>query len=107
MLLVMVVKVSGPMSPLTSKASLNRLGVRYLSELCGRSQLYFSLQLSRVHPTLLSVLNQVVLRHSSRSLPWKLSACPYCMGRSGWMLTRPASFNSAKRSCAFRSGLGS
>jgi hypothetical protein len=32
----------------------------------------------------------VSARHSSRSRPWKLSTCPFCIGLPGWMGCEPA-----------------
>ncbi len=29
--------------------------------------------------------NQFAFKHSSRTLPWKLSTCPFCIGLPGWM----------------------
>jgi putative ABC transport system permease protein len=38
--------------------------------------------------TSFSVWNQCAFRHSSRSRPWKLSTCPFCIGLPDWMCTR-------------------
>lgn len=62
----------------------NSAGVRYPSELCGRSQLYSSRQLATVRRTSPSMRNQLTFKHSSRSHPWKLSTWPFCIGRPGW-----------------------
>jgi hypothetical protein len=47
-------------------------------------------------PDVVQCRNQVGLRHSSRSLPWKLSTWPFCIGRSGWMCTGTSFQSSAQ-----------
>ncbi len=40
-------------------------------------------------PDIIQRAEQLALRHSSRRRPWKLSTWPFCIGRPGWMGTRP------------------
>jgi hypothetical protein len=70
-------------SKLTTCASANSLGVRYPKLLCGRSSLY-----SLRHAVIFlrasnKFWNQLTAKHSSRSRPWKLSTCAFCVGLPG------------------------
>ena len=47
----------------------------------GRSGLYSSRQVDRLHRTSFGVRNQVALRGSSRTPPWKPSTWQFCIGR--------------------------
>ena len=57
----------------------------YLNELCGRHSLYSTRQLSRMTRASARLPKSHRFRHSSRSLSWKLSMCPFSRGLPGLM----------------------
>ena len=50
------------------------------------------------YPHIVQVRNQCAFRHSSRSLPWKLSTWPFCIGLPGSICTRAIFRSSAQPS---------
>jgi transposase InsO family protein len=74
----------------------------------GRLGQYSRRQFASVSRTSFRVRNQLVLRHSSRSRPLKLSTCPFCIGLPGSMFNceRPHSSLDYRTPREFRQQLG-
>ena len=78
----------------------NSAGVRFPIEECGLSSLYSRRQAANFRRASTKTKNSSPLRHSSRSLPLKLSMKPFSVGRPGLMKSRWTPLLCAQRSIA-------